>query len=65
VWDAPRILAAADAALGQSTLSEMYARMKDRPVPAELPALWRELGVDGATLRDDAPLAAARRAILS
>jgi hypothetical protein len=65
VWDAPRILAAADAALGQSTLSEMYARMKDQPVPAELPALWRELGVDGATLRDDAPLAAARRAILS
>jgi hypothetical protein len=65
VWDAARILAAADAALGQTTLSEMYARMKDEPAPADLSTLWRELGVDGATLRDDAPLAAVRRAILS
>jgi hypothetical protein len=62
-WDAPRILAAADAALGLNTLSEMYSRMKDQPAPADLAALWRELGVDGAALRDDAPLAAVRRAI--
>jgi hypothetical protein len=65
VWDAPRILASADAALGQTTLSEMYTRMKDQPAPADLATLWHELGVDGATLRDDAPLAAVRRAILS
>ncbi len=64
-WDAERIFAAADAALGQTTLSDMYARMKDQPSPADLVALWRELGVDGATLRDDAPLAAVRRAILA
>lgn len=64
VWDAPRIFATADAALGQTTLSEMYARMKDQPAPADLEALWRQLGVDGAALRDDAPLAAVRRAIL-
>ena len=64
VWDAQRVLAAADAALGQTTLSEMYARMKDQPAPADLAALWRELGVDGATMRDSAPLAAVRRAIL-
>jgi len=63
-WDAQRIFAAADAALGQTTMSEMYARMKDQPVPADLAALWRELGVEGATLRDDAPLAAVRRAIV-
>ena len=63
-WDAQRILAVADAVLEQTTLSEMYARMKDQPAPADLGALWRELGVDGATLRDDAPLAAVRRAIL-
>jgi hypothetical protein len=65
VWDARRILAVADATLGQTTLSEMYARMKDQPAPADLAALWRELGVDGATLRDDAPLAAVRRAIFA
>ena len=65
MWDAPRILAAADAALGQTTLSEMYARMKDQPAPADLPALWHELGVDGTMPRDDAPLAALRRAIFS
>jgi hypothetical protein len=33
-------------------------------VTADLAALWRELGVDGSELRDDAPLAAVRRAIL-
>jgi hypothetical protein len=64
VWDAPRIFAAADATLGQTTLSEMYARMKDQPAPADLHALWHDLGVNGAMLRDDAPLAALRRAIL-
>ncbi|MCW5661685.1 MAG: hypothetical protein KIT60_28620 [Burkholderiaceae bacterium] len=64
VWDAPRILAAADAALRQTTLSEMYADMKDQPAPADLATLWRELGVSGDALRDDAPLAAVRRAIL-
>lgn len=63
-WPAQRILATADAALGQRTLSEMYAQMKDQPSPTDLAALWRDLGVDGATLRDDAPLAAVRRAIL-
>jgi hypothetical protein len=63
-WDAPRILATADATLGQNTLTEMYRRVKDRPVTADLAALWRELGVDDSTLRDDAPLAAVRRAIL-
>jgi hypothetical protein len=63
-WSAERILATADAALGQTTLSEMHAQMKDQPSPADLAALWRDLGVDGATLRDDAPLAAVRRAIL-
>jgi hypothetical protein len=64
VWDAPRIFAAADAALGQTTLTEMYREVKDQPAPADLATLWRELGVDGNGLRDDAPLAAVRRAIL-
>ncbi len=64
-WSVQRILATADAAVGQSTLAGLYQRMKDSPEPAELDALWRELGVVGNELDDTAPLAAVRRAILS
>ena len=64
-WPLTRILATADAAVGQTTLSELYAQMKDRAVMTDLPALWRELGVADGALRDDAPLAEVRRAILS
>ncbi|MEO8059868.1 MAG: hypothetical protein ABI671_16260 [Burkholderiales bacterium] len=64
-WPVERILATADAAVGQTTMTELYQRMKDSPEPAELDALWRELGVVGNTLDDNAPLAAVRRAILS
>lgn len=62
-WPIARILATADAALGQSTLAELYAQMKDAPYPVDLEALWRDLGIEGTTLRDDAPRAAVRRAI--
>ena len=64
VWTAQRVLATADAALHQTTLVEMHELMKDRPVAADLPALWRDLGVEPDRLRDDAPLASIRRAIL-
>jgi hypothetical protein len=68
VWPVERVLGAADAAVGQSVLSSLYARMRHDPAPVELDALWRDLGVQGngnaaATLHDDAPLAAIRRAI--
>lgn len=62
-WPVTRVLDAADAALGQTTLAELYAQMKDQALAVDLAALWRELGVAGTTLRDDAPLAALRRAI--
>lgn len=65
VWSVDRILATADAAVGQTTLTDLYRRMKDSPEPAALDALWRDLGVVGNTLNDSAPLAAVRRAILS
>ena len=65
VWSVEHILATADAAVGQSTLTGLYRRMKDSPEPADLDALWRDLGVVGNTLDDNAPLAAVRRAILS
>lgn len=65
VWSVDRILATADAAVEQTTLTELYQRMKDSPEPAALEALWQDLGVVGNTLNDNAPLAAVRRAILS
>lgn len=59
----------ADQATGTAVLAELYAGMKDQPVTPDLPQLWQDLGVDtagrGVTLRDDAPLAAVRRAITS
>jgi hypothetical protein len=64
-WPVARILATADAALQQTTLSELYAELKDKATTIDLAALWRELGIDGDVLRDDAPLAAVRRAITS
>lgn len=64
-WPVERILATADQSVGQTTLMSLYRAMKDSPEPAALDALWRDLGVSGGTLRDDAPLAAVRRAILS
>ncbi len=66
-WPVERILQAADASVQQTTLAELYALLKDCPAAIDLDALWRDLGVPltGATLRDDAPLAALRRAIAS
>lgn len=64
-WPASRVLAAADAAVGGHVLSELYEEMKDRPARVDLDTLWRELGVEAEALRDDAPLAAVRRAILA
>ena len=66
-WPIERILAVADAAVGQDTLSALYARMKDSPARTDLDALWRALGVapagERAAFRADVPLAAVRAAI--
>ncbi|MDL2336524.1 MAG: hypothetical protein QFE16_01655 [Pseudomonadota bacterium] len=64
-WSVDRILSTADAAVGQTILTDLYRRMKDSSEPVDLVGLWRSLGVDGGTLNDDAPLAKVRRAILS
>jgi hypothetical protein len=64
-WPVERILGTADAALGLTTMSELYRELKDSAAPIDLGALWRELGVDSERLLDDAPLAAVRRAILA
>jgi hypothetical protein len=67
-WPVERILQVADAAVGQTTLSELYALLKDCPAAIDLDALWRDLGVPPTgtgQLSDDAPLAAVRRSIAS
>ena len=64
-WSVDRILATADAAVGQSTLTELYQQMKASSQPTDLDALWRKLGVAGGGFDDTAPLAAVRRAILA
>lgn len=64
-WTVERILATADAAVGQTTLTEIYQQTKDSSQPTDLETLWRSLGVVDDGLDDTAPLARVRRAILS
>ncbi|HWX25214.1 MAG TPA: hypothetical protein VN083_09245 [Vicinamibacteria bacterium] len=64
-WDVDRFLAEGDRATGVPVLSEMYARMAQKPAPVDLDGLWQELGVSltkgGVRFDDRAPLAAIRR----
>lgn len=68
-WTLLRTLETADKAVGLTVLTEQYLRMKDQPVTTDLPQLWVDMGISLAgnrvSLRDDAPLAGARRAITS
>ena len=67
-WPIERVLRTGDAAVGTTTLEELYAQMKDKPVAPDLVALWRALDVtsDGVSVRldDAAPLANVRHAIM-
>src|SRR5208282_5952790 len=66
-WNLEEALKAGDHAIGVSVLQPLYTKMKDKPMPVDLDALWKQLGIqsDGSTARfdDSAPLAAIRRAI--
>jgi hypothetical protein len=66
-WEIERALTVGDKATGTTVLTDLYLKMKDAPAPADLDALWRELGVSmrgrEVKFHDDAPLAAIRRAI--
>ena len=67
VWSVKRILDAGDAATGTTVLADLYRDMAEQPSAPDLARLFRDLGVEavsgGVRLRDDAPLAAVRRAI--
>ncbi len=66
-WDIDRVISVGDAGTGVPVLRELYDEMKAAPTPVDLPALWKQLGVvrhgKTVTFKDDAPLAAIRKAI--
>ena len=66
-WPAKRVLTAADKAVGLTVLRDLHARLGRKPERVDLDALWKRLGVrrtrGGVSFDDDAPAAAARRAI--
>jgi hypothetical protein len=66
-WDLEKALETGDRAVGLDVLEKLYAQWKDTPVHVDLPAMWKQLGVEGdggaVRLNDEAPLAAIRRAI--
>jgi hypothetical protein len=68
-WKIEEALKAGDRATGTSVLSELYAKMKDQPMPVDLSTMWKQLGIESdgkiVHLNDDAPQAAIRRAITS
>ena len=67
-WPIERVLRTGDGAVGTTTLEDLYAHMKDRPVTPDLMSLWQQLGIEpeGSSVRlsDSAPLADVRRAIM-
>jgi hypothetical protein len=66
-WELEKALKMGDQAAGVEVLQKLYAEWKDKPVQVDLPAMWKQLGVEAnggvAVLKDDAPLAAIRRGI--
>ena len=69
VWPIDKALAAADASIGVSVLSELYEQMRATPVPVDLEALWQQLGValvnkTTVSFNDQAELATLRQALM-
>src|SRR5580700_3641001 len=66
-WELTKALDIGDQAVGVKVLRPLYDKMKDQPYEVDLPALWKQLGIerDGDTVRfvDDAPLSKTRVAI--
>ncbi len=66
-WPIEKALAEGDRAVGLRVLVPLDDRMGPAPMPTDLDALWKRLGVvqgaGGVSFDDRAPLAAVRRAI--
>jgi hypothetical protein len=67
-WELTKALKVGDQATGTTVLTDLYNQMKDHPVSVNLQEKWKQLGIewDGSAvhLRDNAPEAAIRRAIV-
>jgi predicted metalloprotease with PDZ domain len=68
-WPIERAFKVADKATGTNVLMSLYRQMDAKPMPVDLPDLWKQLGVrreDGqVTFDNEAPLAKVRMAISS
>jgi hypothetical protein len=68
-WPIARAFETGDAATGVPVLMSLYRSMKDDPTHVDLQGLWHRLGVAArgraVVFRDDAPLAAIRRRIIT
>jgi hypothetical protein len=68
-WPVERVFKVGDEATGTTVLQDLYAQNKDKAVTPDLQALWQQLGIeqrgDSIEFRDDAPLAATRKAIMA
>jgi hypothetical protein len=68
-WPLERALQTGDKATGTKELMTLYGQMADKPMPVDLPDLWKQLGVrrEGGqvTFDESAPLAQVRAAIAS
>lgn len=68
-WEIERVIAVGDEATGTTVLRDLYAQHGAAPVPVDLAALWRRLGVapkgDSVTFDDGAELAWIRRALVN
>ncbi|MBB5345348.1 gluzincin family metallopeptidase [Tunturibacter empetritectus] len=69
-WPLSRVLQIGDRATGTTVLTNMYAKWSEKPVPVDLSALWKELGVsagpnNGVVFDAKAPLAAVRQSIIA
>ena len=67
-WELTKALKVGDQATGTTVLTDLYNQMKGHPVSVNLREKWKQLGIewDGSAvhLRDNAPEAAIRRAIV-
>jgi hypothetical protein len=66
-WPVTKAFEIGDQATGVPVLTKLYEEMKDQPVPVDLNAIWKKLGValdgDRVVYNPRAPLSAARVAI--
>ncbi len=66
-WSVDQVMAAGDAATGTNVMTNLYAKMKNDPMPVDFEDLFRKLGVSerlgNIQFDDAAPLAAIRRSI--